>query len=218
MLIIGLSALEHHLQFFAQTDRAMFISTALEGESSLINGHLAFIKNGAFLWNSKFSFNMSLMVCGEQCRQPCDMYPSQYWWWYSQYSLHRWHSSHIHCTINYSNIHHTNKPCEVKLKYIISLPPGNITFLNTTGNPVNRYTCTISGNPFSPELWTDMSFSHLHHISLWHSKQGVAGMLKVLHKPCTIKRMNMLCAFSVILSKSRYTTFSNVFSIIPFPL
>ncbi|KAL3782340.1 hypothetical protein HJC23_012747 [Cyclotella cryptica] len=36
----------------------------------------------------------------------------------------------------------------VKHKYFIPLLIGNVSFLNTTGNPVNRYTCTIPGDPF----------------------------------------------------------------------
>ena len=42
-----------------------------------------------------------------------------------------------------------NSPCSVKLQYFIPLPIGNVTFLNTAGNPVNQYTCTIPGDPFS---------------------------------------------------------------------
>jgi hypothetical protein len=58
------------------------------------------------------------------------------------------HFVHVHCMIDYRDIHHTNSPCSMKLDYFILLPIGNITFLNTVGNPVNRYTCTINGNPF----------------------------------------------------------------------
>lgn len=42
-----------------------------------------------------------------------------------------------------------NSPREVKLDYFILLPIGNIMFLNTAGNPVTWYTCTIPGIPFS---------------------------------------------------------------------
>jgi hypothetical protein len=56
---------------------------------------------------------------------------------------------HVRCTLDYHDLHHTNSPCVVKLEYFIPLPIGNVTFLNTAGNPVNRYTCTIPGDPFS---------------------------------------------------------------------
>ena len=56
---------------------------------------------------------------------------------------------HVHCAIDYHDLHHTNSPCVVKLEYLIPLPIGNITFFNTAGNPVNQYTCTIAGDPFS---------------------------------------------------------------------
>jgi hypothetical protein len=56
---------------------------------------------------------------------------------------------HVRCTIDYRDLHHTNSPCAVKLDYFNPLPIGNIAFLNTAGNLVNRYTCTIQDDPLS---------------------------------------------------------------------
>jgi hypothetical protein len=55
----------------------------------------------------------------------------------------------IRVDYHYQDLHFKNDPCEVRLDYFIPLPVGTVTFNNVAGVPVNRFTCTIPGNPFA---------------------------------------------------------------------
>jgi hypothetical protein len=55
----------------------------------------------------------------------------------------------VRLEIDYQDLHYENEECKYSCTYFIPLPVGEITFLNTAGNPVTRVTCTIAGDPFS---------------------------------------------------------------------
>jgi hypothetical protein len=55
----------------------------------------------------------------------------------------------VELTVDYTDIHHAGDATTFKCSYFIPLPTGDITFMNTAGNPVDRNTCNIVGDPFA---------------------------------------------------------------------
>lgn len=55
----------------------------------------------------------------------------------------------VELALDYADLHWKKEPTTVRCSYFIKLPVGNVTFNNTAGTAVTRYTCTIDGDPFA---------------------------------------------------------------------
>eukprot|EP00956_Cyclotella_meneghiniana_P031991 scaffold85951_cov30-Cyclotella_meneghiniana.AAC.1 len=55
----------------------------------------------------------------------------------------------VELALDYADLHWKKEPTTVRCTYFIKLPVGNVTFNNTAGTAVTRYTCTIEGDPFA---------------------------------------------------------------------
>ena len=55
----------------------------------------------------------------------------------------------VELSLDYTDLHWENESTTVRLAYFIGLPVSNVTFNNTAGTAVTRFTCDIQGDPFA---------------------------------------------------------------------
>eukprot|EP00956_Cyclotella_meneghiniana_P033505 scaffold96622_cov36-Cyclotella_meneghiniana.AAC.1 len=55
----------------------------------------------------------------------------------------------VELTLDYTDLHWNQEATTVRCTYFIDLPVGNVTFNNTAGTAVTRFTCNIAGDPFA---------------------------------------------------------------------